>query len=161
MVNKKLINGLKYEKLSEEQLYDLSSWELVDIILAYRKDYKAKEQECEKLKLDLIEAKAHRDYLNNLALSKTLNLVSEQLDQLKAENETYKKMLKNEDVQLALNEVRTGERHLWFNKAEKYKQALTKIKKILLFNKKELEECLYNDIDGQILKIINEVENGI
>ena len=38
---------------------------------------KAKEQECEKLKLDLIEARAHGDYLNNLALSETLNLVSE------------------------------------------------------------------------------------
>ena len=55
------------------------------------KQLKAKEQECEKLKEDLIEAKAHGDYLNNLALSETLNLVSEQLDQLKAENEILEK----------------------------------------------------------------------
>ena len=45
---------------------------------------KVKEQECERLKLDLIEAKAHGDYLNNLALSKTLDTVSGELDQLKA-----------------------------------------------------------------------------
>ena len=50
MVNKQLINGLKYEKLSEEQLYDLSRWELVDIILAYRNELLRKEQECEELK---------------------------------------------------------------------------------------------------------------
>ena len=49
----------------------------------YYKQLKAKEQECKKLKEDLIEAKAHGDYLNNLALSKTLDTVSEQLDQLK------------------------------------------------------------------------------
>ena len=51
-----------------------------------------KEQECEELKLDLIEAKAHGDYLNNLALSETLNLVSEQLDQLKSELKSAKEL---------------------------------------------------------------------
>ena len=65
MVNKKLINGLKYEKLSEEQLYDLSSWELVDIILAYRKDYKAKEQ-----KLKKIEEFSHNYCMNGEDLLK-------------------------------------------------------------------------------------------
>ena len=50
MVYKQLINGLKYEKLSEEQLYDLSQWELVDIILAYRNELLRKEQECEELR---------------------------------------------------------------------------------------------------------------
>lgn len=49
-MSKKLINGLKYEKLTEEQLYDLSQWELVDIILAYRNELLRKEQECEELK---------------------------------------------------------------------------------------------------------------
>ena len=62
-------------------------------IVEFNKTIQAKEQECERLKLDLIEAKAHSDYLNNLALSETLNLVSEQLDQLKAENETLKQTL--------------------------------------------------------------------
>ena len=57
-MSKKLINGLKYEKLTEDQLYDLSQWELVDIILAYREDLKAKEQECEELKEEI---KKHND----------------------------------------------------------------------------------------------------
>ena len=69
------------------------------------KQLKAKEQECEKLKLDLIEAKAHGDYLNNLTLSETLNLVSEQLDQLKTENEGLK-----EEAQYLKSEIeRIGE----------------------------------------------------
>lgn len=95
----------------------------------------------------------------------------QQLDSLKAQNDTYKKMLEDEEVRFALNEVRTGERHLWFNKAEKLEQTLTKIKEML----KEvcMEECSFNwnktskkhcgDCDcryGQILQIISEVENG-
>ena len=74
-MNKKLINGLKYEKLTEEQLYDLSQWELVDIILAYREDLKAKEQECERLKEEI---KTNGFGCFNIEMS-------EQLDQLKAE----------------------------------------------------------------------------
>lgn len=69
------------------------------------KQLKRKEQECEKLKLDLIEAKAHGDYLNNLALSETLNLVTEQLDQLEAENEILEKVNKaNQEKIKKLNE---------------------------------------------------------
>ena len=40
----------------------------------------------------------------------------------------------------------------------KLKQTLADIKKILLINKRELEECLHNDIDGQIMKKISECE---
>ena len=57
-----------------------------------------KEQECEKLKGDLIEAKAHGDYLNNLALSKTLDIVSEQLDQLKQTLEEIKSICYEQDL---------------------------------------------------------------
>ena len=56
---------------------------------------KRKEQECEELKLDLIEAKAHGDYLNNLALSKTLETVSAELDQFKAEQNKIKTICDN------------------------------------------------------------------
>ena len=52
-MSKKLINGLKYEKQTEDQLYDLSQWELVDIILAYRNELLRKEQECERLKEEI------------------------------------------------------------------------------------------------------------
>lgn len=56
--------------------------------------------------------------------------LQQQLDQLKAENDTYKKMLEDEEVILALTEVRTGERHLWYSNAQKLEQALTEIKEI-------------------------------
>lgn len=39
----------------------------------------------------------------------------------------------------------------------KLAKTLIEIKEILLFNEKELEECLHNDIDGQILQKISEV----
>lgn len=41
----------------------------------------------------------------------------------------------------------------------KLRQTLTEIKEILQANKEELNECLYNDIDGQILQKIGEAEN--
>ena len=126
---------------------DCESWKTCDY-----KNYKRKEQECERLKLDLIEAKAHRDYLNNLALSKTLNLVSEQLDQLKAENEEltkYKSLF--EKTRNLYNEARMNNYELLdeikdlkdsikrticqsecyrYKEAEKLKQTLTEIKEI-------------------------------
>lgn len=52
---------------------------------------------------------------------------------LKLENNNFKKMFEDEEVMLALNEVRTGERHLWFNKAEKLEKALQEIQPILEF----------------------------
>lgn len=55
MADKQIINGIKYEKLTQDQLHDLSQWELVDIILAYRKDLKAKKKECERLKSDNLQ----------------------------------------------------------------------------------------------------------
>ena len=110
-----------------------------------------KEQECEKLKSDLIEAKAHGDYLNNLALSETLNLVSEQLDQLKAENEILEKDKANLEVIKETLKVQF----------KQFKQTLAEIKEIVE---------PYNDMSGncvivncfkdmyEILQKINECE---
>ena len=90
------------------------------------KNWQRKEQECERLKNE-----------------RTIDLVK-QLDQLKAENETYKKMLEDENVQLALTEIRSGERHLWFNKAEKLKQTLTEIKEIAEPYQKDIDKICGN-----------------
>ena len=80
----------------------------------------AKEQECDKLKEDLIEAKAHGDYLNNLALSETLNLVSEQLDQLKRQHQGDKGLITS-----------TGKmNYQLLQEYDKLKTALTEIKEI-------------------------------
>ena len=68
--------------------------------------------------------------------------------ELKAENEE----LKN------LNTRLDNQRETYWKGYKKLKQTLTEIKKILLFNKKELDECLHNDIDGQILQKLSEVE---
>lgn len=93
-------------------------------------DLKAKEQECEKLRLDLIEAKAQGDYLNNLALSKTLDSVSGELDQLKEENKELKKA--NDCILTTLNAVAEGDK--------KSRQTLTEIKEIVNKNYKTKEE---------------------
>ena len=87
-MSKKLINGLKYEKQTEDQLYDLSQWELVDIILAYRKDYKAKEQECEELKSENF---TFEQLIKEIEKYGAIEEIIQQLDQLKAENEELKK----------------------------------------------------------------------
>lgn len=117
------------------------------------KQLKHKEQECDRLKHD-------NDYQVG-ALEKTI-------DQLKAENETYKKMFEDEDVRLALNEVRTGERHLWFNKAKKLEQTLTEIKEIAElfcnacqeFEPEKIDRnCMYCNY-GKILQKISEVHNA-
>ena len=130
-------------------------------------DYaKRKEQECEKLKEDLIEAKAHGDYLNNLALSETLNLVSEQLDQLKAENEKYALFIEKlcdyaglecdseEQAMRTLSDLASQ-----MNKArwiiDRYKQTLAEIKEIVEQGVKIHDDII---VSKQILQKIKECE---
>lgn len=72
---------------------------------------------------------------------------------LRDENDTYKKMFEDEDVRLALIEVRTGERKLWFNKAEKFKRVLAEIKDFVE------NEMVPNDDTHIILQLISEVED--
>ena len=88
----------------------------------------------------------------------------QQLDSLKAQNDTYKKMLEDEEVRFALNEVRTGERHLWFNKAEKLEQTLIEIKDIAEnviknVSDKCIETTPMYGVHKQILQKISEVLN--
>ena len=73
-------------------------------------DLKAKEQECEELKSvrDSWMSKFEQE-------TKIRELYQDGLDQLKAENETYKKMLDNSEVRVALTDVRIGEREIWRN----------------------------------------------
>ena len=78
MTDKQIINGIKYEKLTQDQLHDLSQWELVDIILAYRKDLKAKKKEYKRLEEELYY------WVNGEYCDNKCNVVKE-LDQLKAE----------------------------------------------------------------------------
>lgn len=69
-----------------------------------------------------------------------IDFYQQKIEVLQAENEelkeklsTYKKMLDNPEVRVALTDVRTGERDIWRklgNKANRYKQALEKIEEI-------------------------------
>ena len=99
----------------------IKDWIHCDGLNCYYKQLKRKEQECEELKGCLFQ-------VQNATISLT-----KQLDQLKAENETYKRMLDDTEVRVALIDVKTGERELWLKlgmKADKLKQTLTEIKEI-------------------------------
>ena len=86
-----------------------------------------------------------------------LVLVEEYIEKLKAENDTYKKMFEDEDVQLALTEIRSGERHLWYNKADKLSKTLAEIRDIATC-------CIEGDVARirmkQILQKISECEGN-
>ena len=110
----------------------------------YYKQLKAKEQECERLKKKLMQ-KSEVDMFFNTPLEGWSNDPCG-ICPYKAENETYKKMLEDEDVQLALTEIRSGERHLWYNKADKLSKTLTEIKEIA----EKIDDsggCAYGDYD--------------
>ena len=119
-----------YVKLDNQRVKEYN--ELVD-------RYTAKEQECEALQMSENEA-------------------GEIIAELKAENDTLRKFLSKEP--LALQELQSAyssykkSTDVFYEMVKQYKQTLAHIKEILLINKRELEECLHNDIDGQIIKII-------
>jgi hypothetical protein len=51
-------------------------------------------------------------------------------ERLKAELDTYKKIWSDKEVHIALTDVRTGERKLWYENCLKYKTCLQEIKAI-------------------------------
>ena len=61
---------------------------------------------------------------------KQLQRKTAECEELKAQLETYSKMLDNPEFKIALTDVRTGEREVWRklgNKAQRYEQALNEI----------------------------------
>lgn len=81
-------------------------------------------------------------------------------DELKAQLETYSKMLEDPEFKIALIDVRTGERDVWRklgNKAQKYEQALNKIKDIVSGNYEMLDPLAKQ----QIKNVISEVKKDI
>lgn len=93
----------------------------------YYKQLKAKEQECERLKKIIDEAKNSKLDLKSFLVGEAIqNEYEQQLDQLKAENEGLKKIIERLDV--PKHEVIDMDIAL---ENEKLKQALTEIKPIL------------------------------
>ena len=125
------------------------------------KQLKRKEQEFEELKEDRERWKS-----NFNGKVSAIEELLQQLDQLKAENETYKKMLDDTEVKVALIDVRTGDRELWRNlgmKADKLKQTLAEIKKIAenvqsFVGRIDIEDDVCEQME-QILQKISEVED--
>jgi hypothetical protein len=73
----------------------------------------------------------------------------------------YKKYKRKEQECEKLKETFDGLFKVQYKLADnnkKLRQCLTEIKEILQANKEELNECLYNDIDRQILQKISECE---
>ena len=144
----------------------------VDDIENLEKAYKAKEQECEELKEARKNSRCAWKSLEGTfcpQAQEQLNAYKMEADEgkeinaeLKAENETYKKILEDEDVQLALIEIRSGERHLWHNKADKLSKTLTEIKEIV-FPKNQLiitDSPIILKIQQKISEVSNDMENN-
>ena len=147
-------------------------------IVELNKTIQAKEQECEELKLGLIETKAHGDYLNNLALSETLNLVSEQLEAYKMEAEEGKEInaelkAENDELKEEIDDLKEIiQRHDNDNNAllsefeddlveyyRKYKECLTEIKEIAEDFYLDGEHVKDKYLAQEILQKISEVED--
>ena len=159
MTDKQIINGLKYERLTEDQLHDLSQWELVDIILAYRKDLKAKEQECEKAKQN-----AQDTYDLWQALIESFNIL--QGEKIKLEQECEELRTERKKLKWDLENNIQVKNHA-MEENNKLKQTLTEIKEIAEELKNFYEElgkceCLTVVQLKQILQKISEceVDNG-
>lgn len=122
----------------------------------YFRQLARKMQECEELK------SARDNWLSKCEQeTKIKEFYQDELDQLRAENETYKQMLDNPEVRVALTDIRSGERDLWQKYKSRMEQAAQKLKQI-----RELATALYYKVmsDGvvilqeDILQIIDEVE---
>ena len=99
------------------------------------------------------------DETNILLIKENMDL-QQQLKAKEQECEELKIYIESNEQQVKEVETLVMDNDRLINELNQLKQTLTKIKEILLFNKKELEECLHNDIDGQILKIIREVQDA-
>ena len=112
------------------------------------KKYKAKEQECERLKEYLAEESklAHKVYQEEADTFFTLLKAEKQLDQLKAENEH-------------LSEKEEEAKH-YLEEAKKFKNCLTEIKEIAYAHKKD--ESVWNPYRqlDKILQKISECEGN-
>ena len=99
------------------------------------------EAEIEKQKRELCQRYEEPEFATFLLMGKTAKEwqnIQKENERLKEENEKLNKMTGIFSARLC----------------EKYRQALQEIRDKLDFNKRELEECLYNPIDDEIREII-------
>lgn len=146
-----------YKQLQKEKFENLSNKQMVESAenLIYEnselyKNLKEKEQECEELREALKEEVIYkRTYLKSFLDCK------EECEELKAQLETYSKMLENPEFKIALTDVRTGERKVWRklgSKAQRYEQALEEIEEIVSGNYETLDPLAKQQINSIITK---------
>lgn len=89
--------------------------------------------------INLLQAQNKGYRKQNEQLQQACKKYEQECEELKTQIETYSKILESSEFNVALTDVRTGEREIWRklgNKAQKYKQALDEIEK-------ELKEDIY------------------
>lgn len=90
---------------------------------------------------------------------KQLARKTQECEELKAQIETYSRMLENPEFKVALTDVRTGERDIWKCKAERYEQALNEIYLIIDEIKEQYDIWEISELE-QIKDIINKTKDG-
>ena len=143
-----MINGVDVSEC--EHYEDLSCFAYRDSC-GYPLDCKDNDN-CYYKQLQREKQKTAQDAIRKLCAEKSA--LYNELDQLKAENETYKKMLDDPEVRFALIEVKTGERNLWFNKAKKLEQTLTEIKEIA---DKDFRHTAWEEYAKQLKQILQKI----
>ena len=84
-----------------------------------------------------------------------IKILKYEIRELKVENEKLRALC---DTYKTCYQAKHGDVRCLFIK---YKQTLQDIKRILIINKRELEECLCNDINGKILDLITKAESEV
>lgn len=121
--------------------------------------------------INLLQAQNEGYRKQNEQLQQACKKYEQECEELKTQIETYSKILESSEFNVALTDVRTGEREIWRklgNKAQKYKQALDEIEKelkedIYCENQEcgcdDFEECL-KCTKEHILDIISKAKDG-
>lgn len=133
-----IIDGVNITQFNSDELACMNRYDIARLFIGLVKNLQRKTKECEKKSWEIgnlgYKIKNQRREINErLKQIEKLKEKEQECEQLKAQLETYSKMLDNPEFKIALIDVKTGERELWRklgNKAQKYEQALDEIKLI-------------------------------
>lgn len=109
--------------------------------------------------INLLQAQNEEYRKQNEQLQQACKKYEQECEELKTQIETYSKILESSEFNVALTDVRTGEREIWRklgNKAQKYKQALDDIKECI----DELDWTMLEYTYKRINDIISKAKDG-
>lgn len=129
----------------------------------YFKQLEQKINECEKLQQECEKLEYHKNVIleHSRYYKNNCKRYKKEIGKLTEANETYKKMLDNPKVRVALIDIRTGERALWQKYKLRMEQAEQKLKRIrdICINGVYDEFHMPLDENSVILQIIDEENN--